>query len=127
MRTTIDGAAIDRYITGNWGEDAVSEEPDPTDVLFGQWPAPWAYSDTHEGHEGLVTVFAANGTDILCTGDMESCGMAEIRLAEAIAALPALLELAQFVAADYDDAADWKDARSHLLRLAQGALGHFET
>jgi hypothetical protein len=59
--------------------------------LFTRWPTPWAYSDTHEGHEGLVTVFAANGRDILCTGDMEGCGIEEIQLAQLFAAAPDLL------------------------------------
>jgi hypothetical protein len=125
--SNLDGNALDRYITGNYGEDQQLDEDDPTDELFERWPRPWRFSDAKEGHEGLVTVFAANGADILCTGDMEDCTMAEIRLAQAIATLPILLELAQAVAGDYEDAADWKDARGRLVGLAQSALGEFSS
>lgn len=99
---------------------------DPTDALFERWPAPWAYDENRTGHEGYCTVFDANGNFVVMTGDMENCTMAEIRLGQAFAALPALLELARAVATDYEDAAEWKDARSRLLSLAQTALGHFD-
>lgn len=95
---------------------------DPLEALFLQHPVPWVVDDNREGHEGEVTVYDATGGVIICVGDMEDCTGADIQLAHAIAAIPKLLELARAVAADYPDAADWKDARQHLWSIARGAL-----
>lgn len=100
----------------------MNEEGDPLASLWEQHPRSWAFDDNRDGFEGLVSVFDANGRSILCTGDMEDCTGADIQLARVIAALPALLELTGEVAQEYPDAADWKDARGRLYRMASAAL-----
>lgn len=114
--------SFDRYITGDRGEDREEQDPPLLAALFEQNPAPWSMDDNRDGHEGLVTVFDANGDYVLCTGSMEDCSGGDIELARAIAALPDLLALAQKVAQDYPDAADWKDARAVLSGMAAGVL-----
>lgn len=55
------------------------------------YPPPWVADDNRPGHEGLITVFDANGRPVVSTGDMESAGMADIRNAHLFAAAPDLL------------------------------------
>jgi len=98
------------------------EDSSPLAALFEQHPEPWIADDAKEGHEGMMTVFDAAGKPITCTGDMEACGIDDIELAYGIAALPDLIALAQSVAKEYPDAADWKDARPSLYALANDIL-----
>jgi hypothetical protein len=118
----IDPGELDRYITGNYGEDQHEEEPELCAALFEMHPRPWVADDNRDGHIGLMSVFDANGRSIVCTCDMEACEGGDIELAHAIAALPALIELARVVGMDYEDAADWKDARGTLVNQARSAL-----
>lgn len=96
----------------------MEEERDPLQALFDQHPIPWIAEDNREGHEGSVITFDAVGNTVIYAGDMEDCTMADILLAHAVAAIPKMYELAALVAADYEDAADWKDARGKLAALA---------
>lgn len=58
--------------------------------LFDQHPLPWVVDDNRAGHEGLVTVFDANGNFVVYTGNMEDCTWEDILLARLIAAAPDL-------------------------------------
>lgn len=64
-------------------------------------PAPWAYDDNREGHEGMVNVYDADGRFLLCMGDMESSTWQDMCDASLIAAAPDLLEACKFVLASY--------------------------
>lgn len=57
------------------------------------YPRPWVVDDNRAGFEGLITVFDANGRDIVWTADMESAGWADIQNAHLFAAAPELLDL----------------------------------
>jgi hypothetical protein len=57
------------------------------------YPRPWIVDDNREGYEGLITVFDANGQAVVCTGDMESAGWADIQHGYLFAAAPELLDL----------------------------------
>lgn len=61
--------------------------------LWETYPLPWVVDDTRAGHEGLVTVFAANGRPVVCTGDMEGCSWADILNARLFAVAPELLAI----------------------------------
>lgn len=45
-----------------------------------------------------------------------------VSLRQLAGAAPDLLELAELIAMDYDDAADWKDARGKLASMARAAV-----
>lgn len=59
------------------------------------YPGPWAVDDNRPGFEGLITVFDANGRNVVCTGDMEDASLVDIQHAHLFAAAPELLELLQ--------------------------------
>lgn len=70
--------------------------------LYTEYPLPWVVDDSREGHEGLVTVFAANGRAVMCTGDMEVCSWADILNARLIAAAPDLLAACEAAVSAHD-------------------------
>ncbi len=55
-------------------------------------PAPWVYDDNREGHEGLCTVFDADGKVLMCFGDMEDCDWLAIADGRLVSAAPDLYE-----------------------------------
>lgn len=57
------------------------------------YPTPWVMDDNRAGSEGLITVFDANGRNVVCTGDMESANWADIQHGYLFAAAPELLDL----------------------------------
>lgn len=55
-------------------------------------PAPWSYDDNREGHEGLCTVFDADGKVLMCFGDMEDCEWNSIADGRFVGAAPDLYD-----------------------------------
>lgn len=102
-------------------------------------PSEWELEETDEGHEiRMDTAIEGN----LPEGSMgyesqhvieyqHGCNDEDVKpdqrdqanaIAGAISAIPELLRLAVAVAQDYEDAADWKDARGKLKQLADSAI-----
>lgn len=54
-------------------------------------PGPWRFDDDRDGYSGRVCVFGADGSLIVCTGDMETCDYQDILDAHLIAAAPEML------------------------------------
>lgn len=49
--------------------------------LFTQHPRPWIIHDNHEGREGFLAVYDADGSTVIDLGDMEEVEATEIELA----------------------------------------------
>lgn len=76
--------------------------------------SPWRYNEhTDTIYDGLDNLIADLREDNPLIGRL-------------IAAAPELLDLAEMVADEYPDAADWKDAKPALQRLARIALSLIE-
>jgi hypothetical protein len=88
-------------------------------------PGPWYASGNgvhiRRGTVGLCVATAHDPHEPNCSTD--ACH-ANARL---IAAAPLLIELANEVAKDYEDAADWKDAIGRLQRMAHAAIAKANT
>lgn len=72
-------------------------------------------ADSPAGHRGVCEFSRANFPEPVSQGEMR----ANARL---ISAAPDLLALAEEVAKEYEDAADWKDACERLRRMAAAAV-----
>lgn len=84
-------------------------------------PGPWYVETERTGRRGNEWLMVVTKNGVICrvgTPDMRGAS-ADARL---IAAAPELLELAQMIADEYADAADWKDAKATLQQLARAAL-----
>jgi hypothetical protein len=94
-------------------------------------PLPWKVEDNLPGSEGNVWIYAPNAADVwhrtvASVGDMEEIDGEDLANAEFIVhacnSHDDLVTLAELVAADYEDAADWKDAKGRMQTLAYAAL-----
>ncbi len=107
----------------NYGEDQFNDdESDPMESLWDQHPAPWTADDNRTGNEGNLIVFDASDSVVMHIGDMEDITAGDMRLGDILSAVPEMYELTTLVAADFEDAADWKDAIGRLQSKARAAL-----
>lgn len=85
-------------------------------------PAPWVYDDNRAGHEGLCTVFDADGKVLMCFGDMEDCDWLAIADGYLVSAAPDLYEcLHQIATGDIDSLTAWQErARAALKKAKEG-------
>lgn len=97
-----------------WATETVKTEPDLGERMLVKQAAikkgdPYV-ADTFIGMEGRAK------------RSKEECEANARLIVEAVNSHAALLALAEEVAKEYEDAADWKDARGRLLQMAENAL-----
>jgi hypothetical protein len=72
--------------------------------LFRVHPAPWSVDDNRAGHEGMLSVYDANGEIVLPWVDMEDCEAIDLEFVQFVATMPDLFAIAANLAAGYNGA-----------------------